>query len=69
MYHGFGVADESSFSEGVVGVVFAGGGCGHGPETGGGGIQDGAGEGADSGDLDEVELFVELCFHGVCGVG
>lgn len=36
---GLGVADEPSFSQGVVRVVFACGGCGHGPEAGGCGIE------------------------------
>ena len=66
MHHGAGVADEATYSQGVGGVVFAGGGGGHGPEAGGCGIQHVAGEGSDFRVCDEGDLCIELCFHGVC---
>ena len=68
VHHGAGVADESTFSQGVGGVVFAGGGGGPGPEAGGCGILRVTGEGAELGVCDEGDLCIELCFHGLCCV-
>ena len=65
VYHGLGVADEATHSQGVCGVVLARGAGGHGPETGGGGIQHVSGEGAQVGIVNQGYLCIELCFHGV----
>lgn len=56
--HRLGVAYEATFSQGVLGVVFARGAGRHEPETGGGVIQHGTGKGADSVVLDERKLLV-----------
>ena len=62
---GFGVPDEAACAQGGGGVVFAGCGGGHGPEAVRGGVQYGACEVPDAGVLDEVDLVVQLCFHGL----
>jgi hypothetical protein len=63
--HGAGVADEATLPQRMGGMVFAGGGCGHGPKAIRGSLQDGLGKFEDIGVLDKCQLCVELFFHGV----
>ena len=64
-YDGFGVADEATGAEAAGGVIFAAGGCRHGPEACGGGIEHGADELAHVCVLDKVDFEIELVFHGI----
>lgn len=63
--YGAGVTDEAALPQGDGGVVFAGGGGGHGPEAGGACFEDVLHQGAESFMPDEADFLIQLCFHGV----